>query len=84
VKIHFGNTGKAAAVYQVYSGDGQSGTMDLYRGPNAETFDTWDITRNAAKPNTIFQSFGPNGFLRVFEGSISESRETQSGEQHCL
>jgi phospholipase C len=71
VKIHFGNTGKAAAVYQVYSGDGQTGPWTYTVGPNGEISDTWDI---AASGQTEYDLsvFGPNGFLRVFEGSISE------------
>jgi phospholipase C len=71
VKIHFGNTGKAAAVYQVYSGDGQSGPWTYTVGPNAEISDTWDIT--ASDPMKYDLSvFGPNGFQRVFKGTISE------------
>jgi phospholipase C len=75
VKIHFGNTGKAAAVYQVYSGDGQTGPWTYTVAPHAETFDTWDITASGQTEYDL-SVFGPNGFLRVFEGSISESSKT--------
>ena len=75
VKIHFGNTGKAAAVYQVYSGDGQTGPWTYTVEPNVETFDTWDITASGQTEYDL-SVFGPNGFLRVFEGSISESLKT--------
>jgi phospholipase C len=75
VKIHFGNTGKAAAVYQVYSGDGQIGPRTYTVAPNAETFDTWDFTASGQTEYDL-SVFGPNGFLRVFEGSFSESIKT--------
>jgi phospholipase C len=75
VKIHFGNTGKAAAVYQVYSGGGQAGPWTYTVGPHAETFDTWDITASGQTEYDL-SVFGPNGFLRVFEGSISENLKT--------
>ena len=72
VKIHFRNTGKAAAVYQVYSGDGQIGPWTYTVAPHSETFDTWDITASGQTEYDL-SVFGPNGFLRVFEGSFSES-----------
>jgi phospholipase C len=72
VKIYFGNTGKAAAVYQVYSGDGQTGPWTYTVAPHSETFDTWDITASGQTEYDL-SVFGPNGFLRVFEGSFSES-----------
>jgi phospholipase C len=68
VKIYFGNTGKAAAVYQVYSGDGQTEPRTYTVGPNAEIFDTWSIT-GSGQDGYDLSVFGPNGFLRVFKGS---------------
>jgi phospholipase C len=68
VKIYFGNTGKAVAVYQVYSGDGQTGPWTYTVAPNAEIFDTWSITVSDQDGYDL-SVFGPNGFLRVFKGS---------------
>jgi phospholipase C len=75
LKINFANTGKAAAVFQVYSGDGQTGPWTYTVGPDAEISDTWDITTNGQTEYDL-SVFGPNGFLRVFKGSISESTQT--------
>jgi phospholipase C len=69
VKIHFGNFGTAAAVYQVYSGDGQSGPWTYTVGPGTELSDTWVVTANGQTEYDL-SVFGPNGFLRVFKGSI--------------
>jgi phospholipase C len=71
VQIYFGNTGKAAAVYQVYSGDGQTGPRTYTVAPNAELSDTWDITASDSMQYDL-SVFGPNGFLRVFKGTVSE------------
>jgi phospholipase C len=68
LKIHFGNTGKVAAVYQVYSGDGQTGPWTYTVGPNTEISDTWSITASGQIGYDL-SVFGPNGFLRVFKGS---------------
>ena len=74
VKIYFGNTGKTAAVYQVYSGDGQTGPWTYTVGPNAEIFDTWSITTSSQNGYEL-SVFGPNGFLRVFKGSDQANLE---------
>ena len=44
VKIRFGNSGKAAAGYQVYCGDGQSGPWTYTVGLDAEISETWSLT----------------------------------------
>src|SRR5262249_34668654 len=72
VKIRFANSGKAAAVDQVYSGDGQSGPWTYSVGPHTEISDTWNLTANGQTEYDL-SVFGPNGFLRVFKGSVSES-----------
>jgi phospholipase C len=74
LKINFANTGKTAAVFQVYSGDGQTGPWTYTVGPDAEISDTWDI-RAGGQTEYDLSVFGPNGFLRVFKGSISESAQ---------
>jgi len=46
VKIHFGNFGTAAAVYQVYSGNSQNGPWTYTVGLGIELSDTWLVTFN--------------------------------------
>ncbi|MGA9670575.1 MAG: phospholipase C, phosphocholine-specific [Terracidiphilus sp.] len=70
VKIHFANTGRAAAVFQVRSGNNQNGPWTYTVGPKTNVSDTWGI---AATGQTAYDLsvFGPNGFLREFKGSVS-------------
>ena len=74
MNIYFGNTGKVAAVYQVYSGDGQSAPRTYTVAPDTELSDRWNLTANG-KTEYKLSVFGPNAFLRVFKGSISRSGE---------
>jgi phospholipase C len=73
VNIHFGNSGKVAAVYQVYSADGQSGPWTYTVAPDTELSDSWKIASNG-QTNYHLSVFGPNGFLRVFKGSIAKGQ----------
>ena len=75
LEIQFGNSGKAAAVYQVYSGDGQSGPWTYTVAPHTEISDAWNLTGNGQTKYDL-SVFGPNGFLRVFKGSIVGSAAT--------
>ena len=68
VRIFFGNSGKVAAVYQVYSADGQSGPWTYTVAPDTELSDSWDQT------DYHLSVFGPNAFLRVFKGSIASGK----------
>jgi phospholipase C len=77
LKIDFGNTGKSAAVYQVYSGDGQTGPWTYTVGPNSEVFDTWSITASGQTGYDL-SVFGPNGFLRVFRGGSMANLESSA------
>jgi phospholipase C len=52
--IHFGNTGKLAAVYQVYSGDGQTGLGPIRSG-RTPRFSILGVFPQAVKPDTISQ-----------------------------
>jgi phospholipase C len=72
VTIHFGNSGKVAAVYQVYSGDGANGPWTYTVAPDTELSDRWSLTANGQTEYDL-SVFGPNAFLRVFKGSISGS-----------
>jgi phospholipase C len=70
VNLHFGNTGKVAAVYQVYAGDGQTGPWTYTIAPHTELSASWSLSANGQTEYNL-SVFGPNGFLRVFKGSIS-------------
>jgi phospholipase C len=70
VKIYFGNTGRSAAVFQVRSGDGQSGPWTYTVGSQAYLADTWTFGGEGASTYDL-SVYGPNGFLRVFRGSVS-------------
>jgi len=82
VKIHFANFGTAAAVYQVYSDDGQRGPWTYTVGPQTELSGTWLVTANGQTEYDL-SVFGPNGFLRVFEGSIFGSDKANL-ESHII
>jgi phospholipase C len=63
--LQFRNTGRAAAVFQVRSGnaaDPRSYTV----GAGKRLSDTWDV--GAAYDLSVY---GPNGFLRSFKGSVA-------------
>jgi phospholipase C len=73
VKLHFNNTGKAAAVFQVYSSTNQSGPWSYTVSAKDELSDSWTFpsTGNAIYDLSIF---GPNGFFRTFQGHLSSSK----------
>jgi phospholipase C len=73
VNIYFGNTGKVAAVYQVYSADGQSGPWTYTVAPDTELSDSWNLGSNG-ETDYHLSVFGPNAFLRVFKGSIAKGK----------
>jgi phospholipase C len=68
--IHFGNSGKAAAVFHVRSGNTQTGPWTYTVGPNAELSDSWNIKANGQSAYDL-SVYGPNGFMRAFKGSLS-------------
>jgi phospholipase C len=65
-RIHFGNIGRAAAVFQVRSGDAtvmpRSYTVEA--GKSLE--DNWDVTGLYD-----LSVYGPNGFMRKFKGDLT-------------
>ena len=69
VSIHFGNTGKAAAVFQVRSGDPQHGPRTYTVGPQLSVSDTWAFKGNNRSAYDL-SVYGPNGFFRAFKGSL--------------
>jgi phospholipase C len=73
VNIYFRNSGKIAAVYQVYSADGRSGPWTYTVAPDTELSDSWNLTSNGQTDYDL-SVFGPNAFLRVFKGSIASGK----------
>jgi phospholipase C len=70
--LHFRNTGHAAAVFHVRSGNGQDGPWNYTLGPQTAVADNWSF--NGYGHDVYHLSVhGPNGFLRTFKGSIAES-----------
>ena len=69
VTISLGNTGKSAAVYQIYSGRGQLAPRTYTVGPTAEISDSWSFLQ-IGQTQYDLSVFGPNGFLRVFQGGF--------------
>jgi phospholipase C len=65
--LHFANTGKAAAVFQVRSNPGKIRPRTYTVGPNAELSDTWAFEKNGQTAYDL-SVHAPNGFLRVFKG----------------
>jgi phospholipase C len=70
--LSFGNSGKSAAVYQVYTGQGQFLPRTYTVGPGAELSDTWSFSSIGQSTYDI-SVYGPNGFFRAFEGSFAGS-----------
>jgi phospholipase C len=70
IKLAFSNTGKAAAVYQVRSGNTKTGPWTYTVAPGAEVSDLWTLSANPGGEYDL-SAYGPNGFLRSFKGSTS-------------
>jgi phospholipase C len=69
-QIHFANSGRGAAVFQVRSGNTQAGPWTYTVGPKASVSDTWPVTAIGQTAYDL-SVYGPNGFLRAFKGSVS-------------
>jgi len=70
VKIHFENSGKAAAVFQVRSISGAAGPWTYTLGPQSELSDIW-VSPDIDPNGYALSVHGPNGFMRAFRGSVS-------------
>jgi phospholipase C len=70
VKIHFANTGQAAAVFHVRSGNNQNGPWTYTVDAKTSLSDIWAISKNGQTAYDL-SVYGPNGFLRAFKGKIS-------------
>jgi len=70
LKIHFENSGKAAAVFQVRALSGHAGPWTYTVAPRLELSDVW-VSPAIDPEGYALSVHGPNGFLRTFRGSIS-------------
>ncbi len=73
VTIHFGNSGSAAAVFQVRRG--QRGRA-RGRTPSVRQSALSDTWQRAGKPGYGLSVYGPNGFFRSFKGSLTGHHKT--------
>jgi phospholipase C len=69
VKIQFGNAGKAAAVFQVRSGNTQDGPWTYTVGAHGQLIEAWPVRANGQSKYDL-SVYGPNGYLRSFVGSV--------------
>jgi phospholipase C len=67
IQLFFRNTGKAGAVFQVRSGDGQTGPWTYTVGAGDEASDSF----GSGAASYDLEVFGPNGFLRSFAGGLA-------------
>jgi phospholipase C len=72
VSIYFSNASSVGVVFHVRSGDGRTGPWTYTVGPNAELTAAWAFTEDS-KTAYDLSVYGPNGFLRSFKGSLSDS-----------
>jgi phospholipase C len=69
-QIHFHNSGRAAAVFQVRSGNVVHAPRTYTVGPRDQSGDTWDIAATGAADYAL-SVYGPNGFFRGFKGALA-------------
>src|SRR4029079_8030364 len=70
VDMHLGNSGKAAAVFQVRSAGAATGPWTYTVGPESHVNETWGIRADNQTAYDL-SVYGPNGFFRSFKGSIA-------------
>jgi phospholipase C len=69
-QIHLHNTGRAAAVFQVRSGNVAHAPRTYTVGAHDQTADTWGIAATGAADYDL-SVYGPNGFFRGFKGALA-------------
>ena len=67
IELTFRNTGDAAAVFHVRSNDGATGPWSYTVSAGEEVSDTFGGSGSTSYGLSVF---APNGFLRVFAGSL--------------
>jgi len=74
--IDFANTGNATAVFQVRSGSSAHLPRTYTVEPGKSLSDTWSLA-SIGVVNCDLSVYGPNGFFRGFNGSVSGLRAAQ-------
>jgi phospholipase C len=69
LQLRFGNSGLAAAVFQVRSGEGDAGPWTYTVGAHEHTRDSWALKANGQHFYDL-AVHGPNGFFRSFKGAL--------------
>jgi len=72
VTLRFRNRGEAGAAFQVRSGNNSNGPWTYTIGAGQEAADTWNYSGSNG-PEYDLSVWGPNGFLRVFQGTVAAS-----------
>jgi phospholipase C len=72
VELFFESASQSAVVFQVRSGNTQTGPWTYTVGGENKVSDTWPITANGQSEYDL-SVYGPNGFERSFKGSVSGS-----------
>jgi phospholipase C len=70
VTLHFANSGKSAAVFQVRAGKSADGPWTYTVGPKASLADSFAV-RGKEQSTYDLAVYGPNGFFRGLEGSVN-------------
>jgi phospholipase C len=70
-RIEFKNTGKAGACFHVRSGNTSDGPWTYTVEAGKSLSNSWSLAQSQGQYD--FSVFGPNGFLRHFRGSVSNS-----------
>ena len=90
VRIDLGNTGRAAAVFQVRSADPAHAPRTYTIQPGTPLSDVWNVAGIGATDYDL-SVYAANGFLRRFQGSVappgprSTSRPSRpADEPHCV
>ena len=71
--IHFNNTGDAAAVFQVRSGNSTDLPRTYTVEPGKQLSDDWQVSSSYD-----LSVYGPNGFFRSFKGSLTDSSKNSN------
>jgi len=82
VRIDFGNTGQAAAVFQVRSANTAHGPRTYTVEPGRTLSGPWSVAGIGATQYDI-DVYGPNGFLRAFRGSVLASAQRLGVRAAC-
>ncbi|AKJ27328.1 phosphocholine-specific phospholipase C [Caldimonas brevitalea] len=80
--LEFGNTGRAAIVYQVRSGKGAHPPRTYTVEPQRLLSGSWDVASAGASEYDL-AVYGPNGFLRAFRGGVGGQHNARLGVR-CL